>query len=108
MRILLIIFQTLALLALVAAVLFHLHAFSASAREAPANSIPVSVVLFVFGNGLIDVLIFLAVAIVNLWFVLGPLIKIQEPANRTLVHVSVLFIQALVFLAVTVLTLCLK
>lgn len=100
MRILLIILQTAAFLALLAAVLVSLYFLAHAGR--PHEPQPVeSVLMFMFGSWLFDGLIFIVLAAVNIWFVLGPLMKVEDPVRRTLQHLSVINIQIFLLFAMT-------
>jgi len=100
MRILLIILQTAAFLVLLAAVLVSLGLCAGKVQEPQTLSLPVRVVVFVFGTWVIDIVIFLIVAALNTWFVLGPLMKVEDPVRRTLQHLCVIVIETLILLAV--------
>lgn len=100
MRILLIILQTVAFLVLVAAVLVSLYLLANAGR--PHEPGPVeSALMFLFGSWLFDAFIFIAFAAVNIWFVLGPLMKVEDPVRRTLQHLSVINIQIFLLFAIT-------
>ncbi len=101
MRILLIILQTMAFLIFVAAVLLALHLSAAVHHEDISHPhCLVRTVVFIFGNTFIDVAIFAIIAIGNIWFVVGPLMKVEEPATRTFTNLSVLFVQTMILLTI--------
>jgi hypothetical protein len=100
MRILLILLQTAAFLILVAAVLFSLYLTASMACD--LAFLPARVIAFVFGNWVLNALIFIVLAAFNIWFVLGPLMKVEDPVRRTVQHLCLIFVQTVLLLAVAV------
>ncbi len=100
MRILLILIQTVAFLVLLAAVLITLYLCANRIDFSESAYWLKNAVVFVFGNLLADLFIFIAVTLVNIWFIFGPLAEVEDPVRRTVQHLSVIFIQAAVLLAV--------
>ncbi len=105
MRILLILLQTTVFLALLAAVLLSLFAFANAVTEPDSANIATRAAVFIFGSLPVAIVIFFLVSVVNMWVVLGPLMKVEDPVRRTLQHLSLVFIQTMVLLMVSALAL---
>jgi hypothetical protein len=103
MRILLILLQTVVFLALLAVVLLVLFVLAGRVTEPESAHIATRAAIFVFGSLPVVVSIFTVVSIVNIWIVLGPLVKIDDPVRRTLQHLSLVFTQSAVLLVVSML-----
>ena len=102
MRILLIFLQTVAFLVLLATVLLILYLCAARTDFSESSYWLKNAIVFMFGNLFIDIFVFIAIAVLNIWFVLGPLTKIDDPVRRTVQHLSVIFIQTMIILAIGV------
>jgi hypothetical protein len=104
MRVLLIFLQTVAFLMLVAAVLLSLWLCTNRIDFSESASFLKNAVVSIFANWIIDLMIFAFLAIFNIWFVLGPLMQIEDPVRRTVQHLSIIFIQTAFLLAVAALS----
>lgn len=100
MRILLIFLQTVAFLVLAAAILLALWGFANRLDFSESDSLLKNIIVAVFGNWLVDLLIFLALAAANAWFVLGPLLKVEDPVRRTVTSLCLICIETLFLLAI--------
>ena len=101
MRILLIIIQTAAFLTLAAAILLWLLPVCVVVEgNTPPPSIFSHATAFVFGSWIVNALIFIILAAANIWLVLGPLMKVEDPMRRTLQHLCIVVIQAMFLIAV--------
>jgi len=106
MRILLIIVQTVAFLFLTASVLLSMFVLAHSCDGVGnGQDIFFRAVVFVFGNWLADIFIFAVLATANVLIVLGPIMKVEEPVKRTLLHLGVIAVQAMIILSVAALSL---
>lgn len=105
MRILLILLQTVVFLALLAAILLSLYVLASSVTGLEAAHVVTRATVFVFGSLPVVICVFLLVSIVNLWVVFGPLVRVEDPVRRTLQHLSLIFVQTAVLLAISALAL---
>jgi hypothetical protein len=95
--------QTAVFLALVAAILLSLWFCAGRAAGVEGLSIPARISIFIFGNWMVDAVILIFLTAVNIWLVMGPLLRVEDPAHRTLQHLSLVFIQTVVLLVVSIL-----
>ena len=100
MRILLIFLQTATFLVLVAVTLTGLYLLAHAQRPHEPQAME-QLLIQVFGNWAFDILLFIAIAVFNIWFVLGPLMKVEESMRRTLQHLSVINIELFLLFAIT-------
>lgn len=103
MRILLILLQTVAFLALLAVVLLVLFVLAGRVTEPESAHIVTRASVFVFGSLPVVVSIFILVSVINLWVIFGPLVRVEDPVRRTVQHLSLVFVQTAVLLAVSAL-----
>jgi len=99
MRILLLMLQTITFLAFTAAILLLLYLCANNMHEPNSDPLLARVIAFIFGSWIIDFVIFVVLALFNIWAVLSPLHKIEDPVRRTLQHLSLVFIQTGLLLA---------
>ena len=100
MRILLIFLQTVTFLVLVAVALTGLYLLAHMDRSHEPGALE-QILIQMFGFWPFAILFFIAVAVFNIWFVLGPILKIEEPVRRTLQHLSMINIELFLLFALT-------
>ena len=103
MRILLILLQTVVFLVLLATILLSLYVLAGKVTGLESAHFITRAAVFVFGSLPVVVSVFFLVSIVNLWVVLGPLVKVEDPIRRTLQHLSFVFIQTAVLVVISAL-----
>jgi hypothetical protein len=101
MRILLILLQTVVFLVLLAAILLSLYLLAGRVTQPESAHIATRAAVFVFGSLPVAASVFVLVAAVNLWVVLGPLMKVEDSIRRTIQHLSLVFVQTAVLLTIS-------